>query len=50
MPINALERQLNSAGYQYFESVAIRGIGIFETLKAACQLTIMKNIESLPVT
>lgn len=49
MPINALQSQLNSCGYQYFESVAIRGIGIFETLKTACQLTIMKNLKSLPV-
>ena len=48
MPIKDLESQLNNAGYQYFESVAIRGIGIFETLKAVCQLTIMKQADTLP--
>jgi len=48
MPIKTLQDQLNNGDYQYFESVAIRGIGIFETLKAACQLTIMKNVESMP--
>lgn len=48
MPITELESRLNDAGYQYFESVAIRGIGIFETLKAVCQLTIMKQAGTLP--
>ena len=48
MPITELESRLNDAGYQYFESVAIRGIGIFETLKAVCQLTIMKQASTLP--
>ncbi|KPK64738.1 gliding-motility protein MglA [candidate division WOR_3 bacterium SM23_42] len=48
MPIKDLESQLNDAGHQYFESVAIRGIGIFETLKAVCQLTIIKQAGTLP--
>ena len=48
MEIQDLQTQLNDAGCQYFESVAIRGIGTFETLKAACQLTIMKQLDSLP--
>ena len=48
MPIKELESQINDAGYQYFESVAIRGIGIFETLKAMCQLTIMQQVDTLP--
>jgi hypothetical protein len=48
MAIQDLQTQLNDAGCQYFESVAIRGIGTFETLKATCQLTIMKQIDSLP--
>lgn len=48
MPITELESRLNDAGYQCFESVAIRGIGIFETLKAVCQLTIMKQAGTLP--
>ncbi len=48
MEINELQAQLNGAGYRYFESVAIRGIGVFETLKSICQLTIMKAVDSLP--
>jgi len=48
MEIKDLQSHLNAAGYQYFESVAIRGIGIFETLKAVCQLTIMKQVDALP--
>jgi signal recognition particle receptor subunit beta len=48
MEIKDLQAQLNAAGYQYFESVAIRGIGIFETLKVVCQLTIMKQVDALP--
>jgi signal recognition particle receptor subunit beta len=48
MEIKDLDVQLNSAGYQYYESVAIRGIGIFETMKAVCQLTILKQVDSLP--
>ncbi|UCD20096.1 MAG: GTPase domain-containing protein [candidate division WOR-3 bacterium] len=48
MEIKDLQAQLNPAGYQYFESVAIRGIGVFETMKAVCQLTILKQVDALP--
>ena len=48
LPLEELQKQLNEAGYQYFESVAIRSIGVFETLKAVCQVTIMKQIDTLP--
>jgi len=48
MEIKDLQSHLNAAGYRYFESVAIRGIGIFDTLKAVCQLTIMKQVDALP--
>lgn len=48
MPLQELQSQLNDHGYQYFESVAIRGIGIFETLKAVCQEAIMKHVDTLP--
>ena len=48
MSLQELETQINDNEYRYFESVAIRGIGIFETLKAACQATIMKQIDTLP--
>ncbi|UCG29677.1 MAG: GTPase domain-containing protein [candidate division WOR-3 bacterium] len=48
MAIKELEAQVNTEGYQYFESVAIRHIGIFETLKKICQLTIMAQADALP--
>ncbi len=48
MEIKDLQAQLNPAGYQYFESVAIRGIGVFETMKAVCQITILKQVDALP--
>jgi len=48
MEINELEQQLNSEGYEYFESVAIRNIGIFETLKKICKLSIMNQVDVLP--
>lgn len=48
MPLQELQTQLNDSEYQYFESVAIRGIGIFETLKAVCLAAIMKRVDALP--
>ncbi len=48
MPLQELEALINDCGHEYFESVAIRGIGIFETLKAVCQNTIMKQVDMLP--
>ncbi|MGD9379505.1 MAG: ADP-ribosylation factor-like protein [candidate division WOR-3 bacterium] len=48
MPLQELQDHLNEGGYQYFESVAIRGIGTFETLKAVCQATLMSKVDTLP--
>jgi signal recognition particle receptor subunit beta len=48
MPLQDLETHLNEGGCQYFESVAIRGIGTFETLKAVCQATLMSRVDALP--
>jgi len=48
MPINDLQLNVNKEGYTYFEAVAIRGIGVFDTLKGICRLTILKEIENLP--
>ena len=48
MPLNELQSHLNEADFQSFESVAIRGIGIFETLKTICQHAIMKHATTLP--
>jgi signal recognition particle receptor subunit beta len=48
MPISDLEAHVNKAGYHYFESVAIRGIGVFDTLKTICSLTVQKHADELP--
>jgi signal recognition particle receptor subunit beta len=48
MEIKELQTQFNNEDYEYFESVAIRNIGIFETLKRICQLTIVALSDTLP--
>ncbi|MCK4249883.1 GTPase domain-containing protein [candidate division WOR-3 bacterium] len=47
LPINNLQVQINKRDYTYFESVAIRGIGVFDTLKYICQLTVLKQKDNL---
>jgi signal recognition particle receptor subunit beta len=32
-----LEKELNPKGYPYFEAIAFRGAGVFDTLKLACK-------------
>ncbi len=48
LPISDLQLRLNQGGYTYFEAVAIRGIGVFDTLKSICQATVLKQIDSIP--
>lgn len=48
MEIKELQEQMNNEEYEYFESVAIRSIGIFETLKRICNLTIVALSDTLP--
>lgn len=48
MPISDLQLSINTEGYTYFESVATRGIGVFDTLKSICQQTVRKQMETLP--
>ncbi len=48
LPISDLQFRINKDGYTYFESVAIRGIGVFDTLKSICQLTVLKQMDNLP--
>lgn len=48
MTISDLQSHINRSGYLYFESVAIRGIGVFDTLKTICRLTVQKHAEELP--
>lgn len=48
LPISDLQAHLNQKGFTYFESVAMRGIGVFDTLKSVCQLIVLKQIDKLP--
>uniref|UniRef100_A0A7C4XBJ1 Gliding-motility protein MglA n=1 Tax=candidate division WOR-3 bacterium TaxID=2052148 RepID=A0A7C4XBJ1_UNCW3 len=48
LPISDLQLYINKGGYTYFEAVAIRGIGVFDTLKSICHLTILKQIDKIP--
>ena len=38
--VDDLERELNPRKSPYFEAVAVRGSGVFDTLKAACKLVL----------
>ena len=38
--LEELQRELNPNGVQHFEAVAVRGIGVFDTLKAVAKLVI----------
>ncbi len=41
LPVETLERELNRWGKPYYEASAIKGIGVFETLKAISKLTLL---------
>jgi len=40
VPVDDLERELNPRRAPYFEAVALRGTGVFDTLKVACKLVL----------
>jgi len=40
VPVEDLERELNPKKAPYFEAVALRGTGVFDTLKVACKLVL----------
>ena len=40
VPVDDLERELNPRKAPSFEAVAVRGAGVFDTLKAACKLVL----------
>ncbi len=40
VPIDDLERELNPRKAPFFEAVALRGTGVFDTLKVACKLVL----------
>uniref|UniRef100_A0A7V1EIG3 Gliding-motility protein MglA n=1 Tax=candidate division WOR-3 bacterium TaxID=2052148 RepID=A0A7V1EIG3_UNCW3 len=48
IPIADLQLYINRDGYTYFEAVALRGIGVFDTLKSICQKTVLKQIDNIP--
>lgn len=48
LSIEELQSHINMRGYQYFESVAIRGIGVFDTVGAICKLIEAQQADSLP--
>ncbi|MGQ9464547.1 MAG: GTP-binding protein [bacterium] len=48
LPINDLQLYINREGYTYFEAVALRGIGVFDTLKSICHLTVLKQVDNIP--
>lgn len=48
LPISDLQLYINRDGYTYFEAVALRGIGVFDTLKSICHLTVLKQIDNIP--
>jgi len=47
LSIEELQSHINRGGYQYFESVAIRGIGVFDTVGAICKLIVSRQEDSL---
>lgn len=48
LPISDLQLYINREGYTYFEAVALRGIGVFDTLKSICHLTVLKQMDNIP--
>jgi len=40
LPVSELEEELNPEGYQSFEAVAIKGYGVFDTLKAVAKMVL----------
>ena len=38
--VDDLERELNPRKVPFYESVAVRGVGVFDTLKSACKLVL----------
>jgi len=48
LPISDLQIYFNKQGHTYFESIALRGIGVFDTLKSISRLTVLKYLDQLP--
>jgi len=48
--LEELEKTLNSYGCPYFEAVAVKGVGVFDTLKMICKLVMAKIQKQAGVT
>jgi signal recognition particle receptor subunit beta len=48
LPVERLRRALNAAGAPEFEAVATRGVGVNETLKAACKAVLARLVGPAP--
>ena len=47
LSIDELQKLLNPFGYPYFEGIAIKGVGVFDTLKGISRLTLQYLTEKL---
>jgi signal recognition particle receptor subunit beta len=48
-PIEDLQEELNPEGYPYFEAVAFKGVGVFDTLKAVAKM-VLKSLQQPAAT
>ena len=49
LSVEELQKHLNKLGVPYYEAIAIRGIGVFETLKGISKLTLAKIARTLEI-
>lgn len=47
LPVAMLEKHLNDLGVPHFEAIAVRGVGVFETLKGISKLTLARIAKKL---
>ncbi len=47
LPVEELQRHLNKLSVPHYEAIAIRGIGVFETLKGISRLTLARIAQNL---
>ncbi len=45
VPLPELEEELNPEGYEHFEAVAVKGVGVFDTLKCVAK-QVLRNLQS----
>ncbi len=49
LSVEELQKHLNKLGVPYYEAIAIRGIGVFETLKGISRLTLSRIAKTLEI-